>query len=61
MQYGDPQRLPHELVRLMQMQIETLEKETSGSVGDAERQKYEERQDRIDQLCEQLRYLHPAA
>jgi hypothetical protein len=60
MQYRNPQELPGDLVQLMGKQIESLEKETVGLTV-AERRVYEERQHRIDQLCEELRYLHPAA
>jgi DNA-binding NarL/FixJ family response regulator len=61
MQYPNPRKLPHDLVQLMEKQIESLEKETFGGLTDAERREYEERQDRIDELCEKLRYLHAAA
>jgi hypothetical protein len=61
MQYRDSQKLPHVLVALTERQIETLERETFGGLTDAERREYEERQERIDELCDQLRYLHPAA
>ncbi|MGC1437217.1 MAG: hypothetical protein WA847_15105 [Terriglobales bacterium] len=61
MQYGDPQKLPRDLVQLMGKQIESLQKETFVGLTPAERQEYEERQRRIDELCEKLRYLHPAA
>jgi hypothetical protein len=39
-------------------QIESLEKEAFVGLTAAERQEYEERQHRIDELCEELRYLH---
>jgi len=61
MQYRDPRKIPRELVQLMQEQIETLEKETFGGATEAERRVYAERENRIDELCEKLRYLHPAA
>jgi DNA-binding NarL/FixJ family response regulator len=61
MQYHNPQELPSDLVQLMGKQIESLEKETFVGLTAAERQEYEERQHRIDELCEDLRYLHPAA
>jgi hypothetical protein len=61
MQYGNPQKLPRDLVQLMEQQIESLEKETFGGLTDAERREYEERQDRIDELCQKLRYLQAAA
>jgi hypothetical protein len=61
MQSRNPKGLPSELVQLMQKQIESLEKETFGGVTDAERREYENRQDRIDELCEKLRLLAPAA
>jgi hypothetical protein len=60
MQYGNPQKLPRDLVQLMEQQIESLEKETFGGLTDAERREYEERQDRIDELCQKLRYLQAA-
>jgi hypothetical protein len=60
MQYGNPQELPGDLVQLMGKQIESLEKETFVGLTAAERREYEERQHRIDQLCQELRYLHPA-
>ncbi len=60
MQCHDPQK-PREIVHLMEKQIESLEKETSEGVTERERREYEERQIRIDELCGQLRYLHPAA
>jgi len=37
------------------------EKETFGGATDVELREYEERENRIDELCEKLRYLHPAA
>ena len=61
MQYHNPQKLPSDLVHLMGKQIESLEKETFFGLTAAERQEYDERQHRIDELCEELRYLHPAA
>jgi hypothetical protein len=61
MQYRNPEGLPRELVELMEKQIHSLEKETFGGVTDAERREYEERQDRIHELCGQLHYLNPAA
>jgi hypothetical protein len=61
MQYRDPQKLPRELVQLMEKQIDSLEKETFVGVTDAERREYVQRQDRIDELCETLHYLHRAA
>jgi len=61
MQYGNPQKLPSDLVQLMGKQIESLEKETFVGLTAAERREYEERQHCIDELCEKLRYLHPAA
>lgn len=61
MQYRDPQKLPRELVQLMEKQIDSLEKETFVGVTDAERREYVQRQDRIDELCETLHYLRRAA
>jgi hypothetical protein len=61
LQYRNPQKLPSDLVQLMGEQVESLEKETFVGLTTAERQEYEERQHRIDELCEELRYLHPAA
>jgi hypothetical protein len=61
MQHRNPQKLPSDLVKLMGKQIESLEKETFVGLTAAERLEYEERQHRIDELCEELRYLHPAA
>jgi hypothetical protein len=61
MPYRNPQKLPNDLVQLMSRQIESLEKETFVGLTAAERREYEERQHRIDELCEKLRYLHPAA
>jgi hypothetical protein len=61
MQSRNPKGVPSELVQLMEKQIESLEKEAFGGVTDAERREYENRQDRIDELCDKLRYLHPAA
>jgi hypothetical protein len=61
MQYRDSQKLPHLLVTLMARQIESLEKETFGGLTDPERREYEERQEQIDELCDQIRYLHPTA
>jgi hypothetical protein len=61
MQSRNPKGVPSELVQLVEKQIESLEKETFGGVTDAERREYENRQDRIDELCDKLRYLHPAA
>ena len=60
MRYHDPPK-PRELVNLMEKQIESLEKETCGGVTDGERREYQERQERIDELCDQLRYRHLAA
>ena len=61
MQCRNPQKLPSDLVQLMGEQIESLEKEAFVGLTAAERQEYEERQHRIDQLCQELRYLQPAA
>lgn len=61
MQYRVSQQVPHVLVALIERQIESLEKETFRGLTDAERREYEERQERIDELCDQLRYLHPTA
>jgi hypothetical protein len=61
MQYHNPQKLPSDLVQLMGKQIESLQKETFVGLTAAERREYDERQHRIDELCEELRYLHPAA
>jgi hypothetical protein len=61
MQSRNPKGVPSELVQLMEKKIESLEKEAFGGVTDAERREYENRQDRIDELCDKLRYLHPAA
>ncbi len=61
MQYRVSQQVPHVLVALIESQIESLEKETFRGLTDAERREYEERQERIDELCDQLRYLHPTA
>jgi hypothetical protein len=61
MQYRNPQELPGNLVQLMGKQIESLEKETLVGLTAAEHREYEERQHRIDQQCEELRYLYPAA
>ena len=61
MQSRDPQSVPRELVDLLEKQIETLEKETFGHLTEIERQEYEARQGQIDELCETLRYVHPAA
>jgi hypothetical protein len=54
-------KLPSDLVQLMGKQIESLQKETFVGLTAAERREYDERQHRIDELCEELRYLHPAA
>jgi hypothetical protein len=61
MPYRNPQKLPSDLVQLMGKQIESLEKETFVGLTAAEQREYEERQHHIDDLCEKLRYLHPAA
>ena len=61
MQYSNPAVLPRELVQLMEKQIDSLERETFGGLTDVERGEYEERQERIDELCDKLRYGHPAA
>jgi hypothetical protein len=61
MQYTNPEKLPGELIRLMEKQIDSLEKQTFERVTDAERNEYEQRQKHIDELCEKLRYLHAAA
>jgi hypothetical protein len=61
MQSRNPKGVPSELVQLVEKQIESLEKEAFGGVTDAERREYENRQDRIDELCDKLCYLHPAA
>jgi len=60
-QYRNPEKLPGELIRLMGKQIDSLEKQTFEGVTDAERHEYEQTQKHIDELCEQLRYLHSAA
>ena len=51
-----PKKIPRDLVHLMEKQIETLDKETFGSATDVELREYEERENRIDELCEKLRY-----
>jgi hypothetical protein len=61
MQSRNPQELPGNLVQLMGKQIESLEKETFVGLTAAERREYQERQHCIDQLCEELRCLYPAA
>jgi hypothetical protein len=61
MQYRNPQKLQHELVVLIEKQIESLEKQTFEGCNRTERHEYEERQIHIDELCEELRSLHPAA
>ena len=61
MQYRDPPKRTSEIVRLMEKQIESLERETFGGVTDAERREYEDRQDRIDELCRELKHVSPAA
>jgi hypothetical protein len=61
MQNRNPKGFQRELVQLMEKQIEILEKETFVGVTDAERRDYEERQDRIDELCGQFKHVNPAA
>jgi hypothetical protein len=61
MQYRNPAVPPIELVQLMERQIDSLEKETFGGLTEVERREYEERQGRIDELCDKLRHPHPAA
>jgi hypothetical protein len=61
MQNRNPKGFQQELVQLMEKQIEILEKETFVGVTDAERRDYEERQDRIDELCGQFKQVNPAA
>jgi hypothetical protein len=61
MQYRNPQELPGDFGQLMGKQIESMEKGTFVGLTAAERREYEERQHRIDQLCQELRYLHAAA
>jgi hypothetical protein len=61
MQSRNPQGLPGELIQLMERQVNSLERETFGGLPDAERREYEERQERIDELCYKLLYLHSAA
>jgi hypothetical protein len=55
MQYRDWKNLPYVLVALLERQVKSLERETFGGLTDAERREYEERQERIDELCDQLR------
>ena len=43
-----------ELVDLLESQLNTLEKETFGCVSEAELCQYEDRRDRIGQLCAEL-------
>ena len=61
MQYGIPADLSRELIQLMEKQMYSLEKETFLGASDVERREYEQRQERIDHLCEKLQYLHPSA
>jgi hypothetical protein len=61
MQYRNPAARPRELVQLMERQIDSLERGTFGGLTEEERREYEERQERIDELCDELRYPHPAA
>jgi len=61
MQYGIPAELSREIIQLMEKQMYSLEKETFLGVTDVEKREYEQRQERIDRLCEELQYLHPSA
>ena len=48
------QRARAELVDLIESQLNTLEKKTFGCVTEAELWEYEDRRDRISQLCAEL-------
>jgi hypothetical protein len=56
-----PQQVQRELAELIQEQIDTIEKETSGGATDVERRDYEARRMRIDKLHPELQRLNPAA
>jgi hypothetical protein len=55
------EQLQHEILQLADKQIDSLEKETFGGLTDAELRDYEERQERIHELCDELQYLDPGA
>ena len=61
MQQGIPAELSRELIQLMEKQIYSLEKETFLGVTELERREYEQRQERIDDLCDELRQTQPSA
>ena len=61
MQHGIPAELSRELLQLMEKQIYSLEKETFLGVTELERREYERRQERIDDLCGELRQTQPSA
>ncbi|MGA8493780.1 MAG: hypothetical protein WB711_25395 [Terriglobales bacterium] len=50
-----------ELTKLIQKQIDTIEKETFGGATDVERREYEERRKRIDELRRELERFNTAA
>lgn len=50
-----------ELVQLMGKQVDTLEKQTFGGITVTEQREYDDRQERIHELCGELNFLNPAA
>ena len=50
-----------ELVQLMGEQADTLERQTFGGITVTEQREYDDRQDRIHELCGDLDLLDPAA
>ena len=54
MTFPDPKPLRDELVRLLELQLSTLEKEDFGIITAPEILRYQRRQERIDELYDQL-------
>jgi hypothetical protein len=52
--HHDPEQLRHELTHLVNEQADTAEK---GNLTDRERRVYQERQNRINELCDKLRHI----
>lgn len=61
MECHDPKQLRDELIRLLNKQLDSLERETFGGLTTTERRAYEEMRHRIYQLYDELSLLKTAA
>jgi len=51
----DPRRIRHELIQLINLQLNALEKQVFGLLSEEEFQEYEDRHESINELYEDLR------